>query len=119
MTQQKTFILLPGWSYKLEECCFCVKPNKSGLSDGVKSPWTPDKMFDLRPFLEILGRVIVKLDCVSGFWACCLRPLSNILLTSYGSYGFPRCALNGCFFAAWGTNFHQGNEPSYPHLKRF
>ena len=45
-----------------------MSTNKSGLSDGVKSPWTPDKMFDFRPFLEILGRVIVKLNCVSGFW---------------------------------------------------
>lgn len=81
-----------------------------------KSSRTLDKMFELRPFLKILSWVIVKPNCLSGFWgAHCLRPSSNILLTSYG---FPRCALNTCFFAAWGT-FNQGNEPPYPHLKRF
>lgn len=79
----------------------------------VQGLWA--KMFELRPFLKILGHVIIELGCFSGFWIHCLRPLPNILLLRYD---FPRCALNTRFFTARGT-LEEGNKPSYPHLTGF
>lgn len=79
------------------------------FTDSGQNVWTQALPGNFR-LSELLREIVSQ-----GFWTHCLRPLSNILLTSYG---FPRCALNSCFFAAWGT-FHHVNEPSFPHLKRF